>query len=241
VDTDLYKKFYDVETKHWWFSARRKIVLDTVKNVIKLNKKSLVLDYGCGTGGILDLMSESYTAYGADMSGLAIEFCKKRDLKNIMSISDVLSNDEFKNKFDMITVLDVIEHIEDDLDALNSVRSLLKEDGYLFVTVPAYQFLYGPYDVLTQHKRRYSKKRLKKVLIDANFEIEKISYFNTFLSPLLIISRLISSKTGSDNDTDIPNKILNSILKKIFEIEKYFLRYISFPFGISIMCIAKKR
>lgn len=241
MENELYQKFYEVETKHWWFSARRIIIIDVIKKIIKLKKNSLVLDYGCGTGGILDFLSKDYQAYGADMSDLAINFCNKRNLTNILSISDLLSKPEFKNKFKMVTILDVIEHIDDDDAVLKDIHSLLEDEGYLFVTVPAYQFLFGPYDILTQHKRRYVKKHLAEVVTSAGYDVIKISYFNTFLSPLLILSRLISAKTGSDNDTDIPNKFLNIILKQIFKFEKYLLRFISLPFGISIMCIAKKK
>jgi len=241
LENELYQKFYQVETTHWWFSARRKIIVDTIKKIIGLKKNSDVLDYGCGTGGILDLLSEDYNTFGADTSQLAIDFCQKRDLKNILHIPDVLESPEYRGRFDMVTVLDVIEHIDDDIGALKGIHPLLKENGYLFVTVPAYQFLYGPYDELTQHKRRYVKKNLEKVIMASGFEIVRTSYFNTFLSPLLIVSRLISAKTGSNNDTDVPNKYINSILKVIFNSEKYLLRFLSFPFGISIMCIARKK
>ncbi len=241
MEAELYQKFYDVETSHWWFSARRKIIYYVIRNILKLKEKSAVLDFGCGTGGVLDILTDEYTTYGADTSELAIDFCKQRNLQNIISIQELQKEKKYENMFDLITVLDVIEHIDDDVSALKDIYPLLKKNGCLFITVPAYQFLYGPYDVLTQHKRRYIKKNLEKVVTLAGFEVVRTSYFNTFLSPLMIIARLIKAKTGSHNDTDIPVKPVNVILRNIFNFEKFCLKFLSFPFGISIMCIARKK
>lgn len=240
MDEELYQKFYKVETIHWWFSARREIIYDFIINFIKLNNNSNILDYGCGTGGILEIISKKFqNIYGTDLSKSAIEFCKKRNLSNVFHLNDInLKN--YNQFFDLITVLDVIEHIDDDIGTLVKLRKYLKSKGLVLITVPAYQFLFGPYDILTQHKRRYTKKHLSKIVTQSGYEIIKISYFNTFLSPLMILSRIISNFTGWNNDTNIPFSCLNSFLKFIFGIEKYFLRFFSFPFGISIICLAKK-
>lgn len=242
MDEELYYKFYKVETIHWWFSARREIILDFIINYIKLDKISKILDYGCGTGGIIDILNKYFNnIYGTDNSKSAIDFCRKRNLFNTFLLNDFNNNQIFNNYFDLITILDVIEHIEDDSKILLELKKFLKKDGLILVTVPAYQFLFGPYDTLTQHKRRYTKKKLCTLLKKSGYEVIKASYFNTFLSPFMIISRIISSFTGWSNDTDIPIKPLNTILKFIFRNEKYFLRYFSFPFGISILCLAKKK
>ncbi len=241
METDKYIKFYKVEKEHWWFVARKNLIIHILNKCLPINSNSSLLDFGCGTGGNLDEFALRYNAFGADMSELAIEFCEKRKLKNLYKTQDILNLPEFKKKFDLITTLDVIEHIDDDLGILKNLKDLLKDDGHIFITVPAYMFLFGPHDVSSQHKRRYIKKQLRRVVEAAGFDIEKISYFNTFLSPLIIISRLISAKSGANKDDDIPAKIFNKLFRLIFEFEKYLLRYISFPFGISIMCIAKKK
>lgn len=241
LDEILYGKFYEIETYHWWFSARREIIFDFIQKNKIIKPDSNILDYGCGTGGIIDILKKNYiNVYGTDFSEVALNFCRKRNFDNIFSLESIFQK-EFHNYFDLITILDVIEHIANDTEILEKLKLLLKKDGYILITVPAYQFLFGPYDILTQHKRRYIKKSLIKIVKKAEYDIVKISYFNIFLSPLMILSRILSSFTGWNKDTNIPNKILNKILYNIFKIEKYFLRYISFPFGISIICLAKKK
>ena len=240
-----YIKFYEVENNHWWFVTRKKIISHIINKKIKKNKNNSLLDFGCGTGNILDELSKKYNAYGADMSELAINFCKKRNLNNIFTNDHFFNNLEYKNKFDIITLLDVIEHVDEDQDLLGKLKDLLTEDGSIIVTVPAYQFLFGPHDIINMHKRRYVKKTLKKVIENSGYKIYKLSYFNTILAPLIILRRFLDrSLRGEEylrDDDDVPNTFFNIILKFIFGLEKYILPYISMPFGISILCIAKKK
>ena len=239
-----YIKLYEVETEHWWFSARKKIIAHIVDKKIKKNRNSTLLDFGCGTGAILDELSKKYTTYGADMSELAISFCKKRNLSNIFTNDHFFNNSEYKGKFDIVTVLDVIEHIDEDQQLLEKLKDLLAEDGSIVITVPAYQFLFGAHDIANMHKRRYNKKGLRKVVESAGYQIYKLSYFNTFTAPLIILRRFLDRNEKGweySMDYDIPNKFLNAILKFVFGLEKHILSSISMPFGISILCIAKKR
>jgi 2-polyprenyl-3-methyl-5-hydroxy-6-metoxy-1,4-benzoquinol methylase len=212
---------------------------------VKKNKNSILLDFGCGTGGNLDELSKKYNTYGADMSELAISFCKKRNLNNIFTNDHFFNNLEYKHKFDIITILDVIEHVNEDQKLLESLKDLLADAGSIVITVPAYQFLFGPHDIINMHKRRYVKKAVKKVVENSGYQIYKLSYFNTILAPLIILRRLLDSGLKKQeylkDDDDIPNKFANNILKAIFGLEKYILPYISLPFGISILCIAKKK
>ncbi len=154
----VYQTNFELEDKYWWFVARNQIVLTVFERVANLANGETVLDFGCGTGGFASLLSKKYNVIGIDPSPIAIEFCKKRGLQNVFQST----LDDFRHNGTMpkaIFALDVIEHIEDDVTTLKRLASLLENDGYLIVTVPAYQWLWSNHDILHMHFRRYNKKK----------------------------------------------------------------------------------
>ncbi|MGB2868263.1 MAG: class I SAM-dependent methyltransferase [Bacteroidota bacterium] len=241
MEDQLYQSFYDVEMRHWWFVARREILLDIIETRLHLPAGSKVLDVGCGVGGMLVSLSDRYEAYGTDTSTLAIEFCRKRGLKNVFECD--LKGLPLPNlEFDLIMLLDVIEHVDDDLGLLREAFGRLKKGGIVLVTVPAYQFLWTRHDDLNHHKRRYVGRRLGRVLVESGFLVDRMSYFNTLLFPLALVTRLLHKVLGSGNESElsIPPSPLNNILKSIFSLERPLLRRLSFWFGLSILAIARK-
>jgi SAM-dependent methyltransferase len=138
--------------------------------------------------------------------------------------------------------MDVLEHVNNDVDGISEFYRVLKKGGNLILTAPAFNFLWGIQDIVTGHKRRYSRKEITNKLKAAGFDILKSSYFNFFLFfPILFARRLIhllKFKIESENRINFP--LLNYFLKIIFSLEPYLLRYISFPFGVSIFCVARK-
>ena len=145
-------------------------------------------------------------------------------------------------KYDLIFLTDVIEHIEDDKNQMKNIVNYLKDEGHLLITVPAYQFLFSEKDKMLHHFRRYSKKTILNILPD-NSKVEKISYFNFFLFFPIAIAILFFKFFKIqfiDEVEKTPNKIVNYLMYKIFSLEKKFLNWISFPFGISIILLVKK-
>jgi len=241
MEEQLYRRFFEIETTHWWFTARQKIVSDVIQQNIILSRQSTVLDVGCGTGAILAMFQKSFEAYGTDTSALAIEFCRKRGLANTFCCTlDTFPRSELR--FDLITLLDVIEHIDNDGGILRQTYELTKPDGHILVTVPAYQFLWSRHDDLNHHKRRYTRSRLQHLLETGGFIVEKLSYYNSLLFPTALVSRVAERfvKPKTDTTLDLPPRFLNSTLESIFGCERFLLRKFSFPFGLSIIALAKK-
>jgi SAM-dependent methyltransferase len=146
------------------------------------------------------------------------------------------------NSIGLILALDVLEHLDEDLIGIKEVYRTLKPGGKVIFTAPAFRFLWGIQDEVGMHKRRYLKKELNRKVKDQGFRVLKSSYFNFFLFfPIFFARRLIhlsGLKVESENKINSP--IINSFLKTIFSLESYVLRCFSFPFGVSIFCIARK-
>lgn len=237
----VYQTNFELEDKYWWFVARNQIVLTVFERVANLANGETVLDFGCGTGGFASLLSKKYNVIGIDPSPIAIEFCKKRGLQNVFQTT----LDDFRHNGTMpkaIFALDVIEHIEDDVTTLKRLASLLENDGYLIVTVPAYQWLWSNHDILHMHFRRYNKKSLINSLRNAGYKIQYVSYFNTLLFFPAVVMRIFERKTSIEETPPVTpvSELLNNILTKIFLLEKKLLPFLRFPFGLSLIAIAKK-
>ena len=158
----------------------------------------------------------------------------------LISMGFVTDNKEF---FDLILVADVIEHVEDDMAILQYLSELLNKNGQILITVPAFDFLFSNKDKVLRHYRRYTKKNIKKI-ISKYFNITKLSYYNFFLFIPIAISIIclkIFRVSFIDSVEKKPNIILNSILFQIFHSEKFLLNFLNFPFGISLIVLAKKK
>lgn len=242
MNVEMYQRFFDIQKKHWWFSTRKKIVLDTIMRYLKSDDAPKILDVGCGSGVMLRSLDSIGEAYGMDMSDDAINFSKQvfdGEVKNGYLPDHVPYQNDF---FNLITALDVIEHIDLDVDSLKAMHSLLASKGKIVITVPAYMFLWTSFDEMNEHKRRYTRPELRKKLEQAGFTIEKISYYNTFLFPVIYIVRMLNNILGREgaSDVDMPSRSVNFVLERIFGFEKYLLRFLNLPFGVSILAVARK-
>lgn len=250
MNTNEYDKMYDMEVTHWWCVGKRRIIQDsiTVLSTCRHTQRGLtanhrkILDIGCGTG----ITQEAFKSYGwvvgVDNSEHALRFCKLRGQFRLIQV-DVEEHLPFKqDTFDTIFAFDVLEHLNNDANVINELYRICKKGSYVVITVPAYQFMWSKHDESLHHKRRYSKEALKKAVQDAGFTLKKLSYFNTILFPLILafrISHIFRKEVESDFYMPIPS-FINWILLSLFSIEKYFLRKINLPFGLSLLCIAKK-
>lgn len=239
----VYHSNYEIEETYFWFLARNEILKKIIKNNTNLNSGDKVIDIGCGTGGFAQvLLNESYDVTCLDTEELAIEYCKKRGIKNLYlgDLKSYLSKHD--NKFKAAFMLDVIEHIPDDQEVVNDVYKILEDKGYFIAAVPAFQWLWSKHDEIHMHYRRYNIKNFSKLFLNAGFKIDYVSYFNSFLFLPAVLKRFIDKITKNENDkpVDEVSSTVNNLFYKIFKSEKNLLGKFKFPFGLSIILIARK-
>ena len=242
MERDFYNTYFEVEKSHWWFRVRRNIIF-WIFSKYKIRKDAKVLDYGCGSGFLVgEFQEKGFDAFGVDIFKEAIEFGSGRRINNLSQESGVKVN--FSDSyFDVILAMDVIEHIEDDKSAIKEIERLLKPGGYLIITVPAYQWMWGVQDEVAHHFRRYNVSSLLKIVDSSSFSVLKKSYFNTFLFFPIVAVRFVSKLfkiKERESDFDINGKLANFLFYLIFNLESKFLKFIDFPFGVSILIVLGK-
>ena len=240
MERSVYLRIRELETAHWWFTARRRII-GRVIETLALPTPARVLEAGCGTGGNLDLLrrlgplramelDEASRAYAAERSGLAVDGGALPDDLPYPPAS-----------FDLVCAFDVVEHVDDDQGSVAALAALLAPGGVLLTTVPAYAWMWSRHDELHHHKRRYRLRDYRRLFEAAGLKVERASYFNTLLFPLAVAQRLAKKLLRrSGPDDAMPPPSLNRLLEGVFGAERHWLARNSLPFGLSILLAARK-
>lgn len=236
MNQEIYTKMSKAESSFWWFKSRRQIIEKTLKHYIKDKSNLNILEVGSGTGGNIKLLKKYGNLDLIECNDEAIKLTKENYKITPTKYKLPDTNLNLEKKYDVIVMLDVIEHIENDKEILNNLKPFLNDNGIFLMTVPAYQWLWSNHDIKHYHKRRYTIKSFKNRVL-TGFNIEYISYFNFFLSPLIILVRLLSLQS---NNVEFKKSKINIIFEKIFSFENKFIPKYKFPFGISIISIVKK-
>jgi SAM-dependent methyltransferase len=241
-----YRIMREVEDSHWWFAGRRRILESFVARIIDdldlpVSARPRILGVGCGTGANLEMLARFGDAEGVDVSEDALAFCRARGLNDVRhgAAESLPYADE---TFDLVTALDVVEHLDDDLAGLREMRRVLKPSGRALLFVPAFMWLWGVQDDVSHHRRRYTLPDLRARVEAAGLTVERGTYANlTFFAPILLgrlAMRALALRPASENNVNV--SALNGVLGRLFGAEAHWLRRFNFPFGVSAICVARK-
>jgi SAM-dependent methyltransferase len=243
LDQHTYEILYRIEEGHWWHAARRNMVLDWIKQSYPARHDLKILDAGCGTGLMLQQLRELGTAEGVDISEEALDFCRRRGMVNVRQ-ADVHHLPYDASTYDVVTALDVLEHVDDDVAVLDEFARVLRAGGRAYLFVPAHKWLWSLQDEVSHHRRRYTAKTLREALSASNLTVERLSYVSTLLLPVIFLGRQWLKVTlrfrPRDTENDLHPAWSNGILRGIFESEIPMLRRTNMPFGASLLCTARK-
>src|SRR3989338_1869746 len=244
MNRDIFEIMYNTEETYWWFTGQRLLLKQLLDKYYSGRKNLVLLDVGCGTGRVLELLGKYGKPYGIDLSDDALGFCRERGAKNVKS-SDVMDIKFKPNTFDAVTSLGVFYHrnVVDDLRGMKEIHRVLKPDGRLLFFDCAMMSLYGNHDLAFHGVRRYSKRELKSKLENAGFVVERISYINSLMFLPVYLKRKLEKLTKPRAKSEIQETIsplFNSILGRLYKTEIKFSKYMSYPFGINIFAVARK-
>lgn len=237
-----YEEMFKLEDTYWWFVNKRKLICGFLKKALN-NKNSYILDIGCGTGANLKSFSKYGRVFGTDISPFALRYSSIRGCSNLVGAS--INSLPFKDEiFNVIILSDILYHrMVSESSALSNVYRILKIGGEVIITDSALEFLKGPHDMAVHGERRYYKKSLKQIINKAGFKVERLTYTNFLLFPVVCIIRLwrsFSKKNELTSDVRRINPVLNYLFLIAQASERFLLKFTNLPIGSSILCIARK-
>ncbi|MEW6352017.1 MAG: class I SAM-dependent methyltransferase [Thermodesulfobacteriota bacterium] len=250
---DQFPLHADIEETHWWFVGRTELVKTVVSSVLCPSADSLVVDVGCGTGGIVGALAKDYSCVGMDAAsdGIALAGARFPDIPFLLG-STPHDLGERASRLDLMLMLDVLEHVEQDREFLAGFIEPLKPGAHVLLTVPAGTALWSPHDENYGHYRRYEPATFRALWSGLNVREVFVTYFNVFLYPAVRLVRLLNRLTGrswgaAGTDLSVPISPLNWLLRRIFTGEARVLANLAkgkrtrgFTFGVSLMALLTK-
>jgi SAM-dependent methyltransferase len=247
MDDRLMKAMLDVDEYHWWYRGRRRIIRAELER-IPLPTGAEVLDAGCGSGRTLEELTDFGHVSGIELNPQAAEVARGRGAFDVR-IGRLEEMPWDSATFDLITCLDVIEHTPDDRATLRELRRVCKPGGWLLVTVPAYQALWSEHDEANHHFRRYARRTLRAAALEAGWQVDRMTSFNSLLLAPAAAVRLAKRRKlrrGNGNgdykpDLQIGPAWLNGVLERPLQAEATWLaRGRTLPAGLSLLAVMRK-
>ncbi len=242
---------FRLEDGHWWFVARRNLLMHALKRFrpapvgdAAVSAGGLkILDVGCGTGGTMDRLRPLGLVVGLDLEPLALEFSHNRGHRSLI-LGSATTLPFVTNSFDIVVALDVLEHIPDHEAAAREIARVLRPGGLLFATVPAYRHLWSRHDEALMHQRRYVAGEVRDLLTGANLSTEHLTYTVMAYLPLVTLVRAYQRRfqTSGPPRADVAPtpRLLNAVLRRWLDLESQAALRLRLPWGLSVFAVGRK-
>jgi SAM-dependent methyltransferase len=237
----VFERMDELGDTHWWFVARRRILDDVIRRIVRPPAKSHILEIGAGTGHNLAMLKAYGTVSACELDPDARALASERLGAPVLDVAlpDLSAFPEAH--FDLVALLDVLEHVRDDRGSLAAIRGRLKPGGALLLTVPANAWMWSPHDVAHHHHRRYAKAEIAAMAKEAGLEIALLSHFNTILFPLIAAARLAGRVVKRESaDDSMPPRPLNAVLERLFGMERALVGRVPLPVGVSLVAVLRR-
>ncbi|WP_129793595.1 bifunctional 2-polyprenyl-6-hydroxyphenol methylase/3-demethylubiquinol 3-O-methyltransferase UbiG [Sphingosinicella sp. CPCC 101087] len=242
MERAVFDRMAEQDEVHWWYVARRQILHDLIAREVRLPELARILEIGCGTGHNFEMLRGFGRLDAIEVDGEARALASRR-LGHAVASSPLPDLNGIPDRtYHLVALLDVLEHVDGDEAALESIAAKLAPGGRILVTVPAYQWMWSAHDVAHHHKRRYSRASLRAVAQAAGLRVQRIGYFNSLLFPVAAAARIagrVIGKKGSDDR--LPPAPLNTLLRAIFGLERHLIGRVSLPAGVSLFAVLAPR
>jgi SAM-dependent methyltransferase len=234
----VYDRMAELDGRHWWYRARRDILEALIRRRIALPEHARILEIGCGTGHNVMMLKRFGAVDAIEIDPAARTLARQRLGKEVGSASlpDLPGVED--GAYDLVAILDVLEHVGPDREALVGIGKKLRPGGRILITVPAHPWMWSAHDVVNHHQRRYTRKSLRKVIASAGLKLDMMSYFNSLLFPLAAASRLAGRIAGKDDSGDaLPPAPVNRLFEFLFGLERHAIGRVSLTPGVSLVAI----
>ena len=241
MERKVYEQMAKLDSSHWWFTARRRILDGLIERVVRPPNNARILELGAGTGHNLAMLSRFGTVEASELDPVARGIASERLGREVKEAALPDLSMFPAESYDLIALLDVLEHVPDDKGSLAAIMARLKPGGALLLTVPANPWMWSAHDVAHHHHRRYRKAEIEKLALEAGYEIELLSPFNSLLFPPIAAVRLIGKLTGKDDSDDaMPGALVNWTLDAVFGLERSLIGRVPMPFGVSLVAVLRR-
>ncbi len=240
MDRCVYTDHWELEETHWWFVGRRAIIRALLRKILPGAQR--IVDVGSGGGAMLPVLETYGSVASLEPDMLSAERLRQRFQSRFSVTTGSIDTSAFPElRPEVVTMFDVLEHIEDDDGALRRIFEVLPSGGRFICTVPAFPSLWSNHDVLSHHFRRYTRRDLTRKLAAAGFTIERMTFFNSLLFFPTVGLRWISRALGrTASDFQMPRLGMNRLLSAVFGSERWLVAVLDLPFGVSLFVSAKK-
>jgi len=251
--TDYPDEGFDLTDKteegSFWVSSRNRLFKSIIKRYQSQTGKTNFLEIGCGNGGFIRQIVDNHNLEitGSEIYLKGLHYAKK-SLADVNFIQFDVTKGCIGELFDMIVAFDVLEHIENDVEAISNINQMLAKNGIMVLSVPQHMFLWGKLDEIVKHKRRYSRKELLKKLETNGFEISYCTSFLFLLFPLMLVSRAFDKGASTSNsvEKELEKRVkfsilMNIVFDQLMKIDELLIKWgFSLPYGGTLVIVAKK-